>query len=128
MSVLESYTLCSFLYLCTWQGQNKNHILVDRSLFQTESGSFIPRGERIQSVLQRIALGIMHNTGNTGNIGIIGNMGKMGNTSNMGNMGNVGWGWDWALGKKDKIVSDLSCPIKRSSDDHRESFNLTDLI
>ena len=70
----------------------------------------------------------MHNTGNTGNIGIIGNMGKMGNTSNMGNMGNVGWGWDWALGKKDKIVSDLSCPIKRSSDDHRESFNLTDLI
>ena len=55
----------------------------------------------------------------------------------MGNMGKYGqyevWevqieGWDWALGKKDKIVSDQSCPIKRSSDHHRESFNLTDLI
>ena len=78
-----------------------------------------------------------------GNIGIVGNMG---NTSNMGNMGKYGkygqyeqygqyeaWevqieGWDWALGKKDKIVCDQSCPIKRSSDHHRESFNLTDLI
>ena len=73
-------------------------------------------------------MGKMGKMGKMGNMGNIGNMGKMGNTSNMGNMGNVGWGWDWALGKKDKIVSDQSCPIKRSSDDHRESFNLTGLI
>ena len=83
--------------------------LIDLCSKQNQAASS-PRGERIQSVLQRIVLGIMH---------------TMGNTSNMGN---VGWGWDWALGKKDKIVCDQSCPIKRSSDDHRESFNLTDLI
>ena len=86
----------------------------------------------------------MHNIANTSNMGNMSNMDKMGKYgqiwANMGKNGQyeqygqyVVWevqieGWDWALGKKDKIVSDQSCPIKRSSDHHRESFNLTDLI